>query len=183
MALISLDDAKQQLNLTGDRDDDELLAFIDGVTAPIENLVGVIEPREITETVTGRGATLALLTVPAIELVSVIPQLDAGATLAVAGLHLDGSTGIVRRLDGGLFHGGPWTVTYRAGRADVPATITLAARMLVQHLWRTQTASRGPVLAGGDDYSVTEPVPGFGYAIPNRVLQLLEPYKLPPAVA
>jgi hypothetical protein len=67
----------------------------------------------------------------------------------------------------------------------VPPTINLAARILLQHLWRTQYgASRvGPSIGGGDDYAVTEPVPGFGYAVPNRVLQLLQPYKTPPAVA
>lgn len=183
MALIDLDEAKQQLNITGTYNDLELQAYIDGLTAVVENLVGVVEERTVTETLDGVGSALCLLHVPAIALVSVVPQLTVGAPLDVDQLHLDGATGIVRRLSGGRFHGGPWTVTYTAGRAEVPATINLAARMLLQHLWRTQTASRGPVLAGGDDYSVTEVVPGFGYAIPNRVLQLLEPYKVPPGVA
>ncbi|MDR3080846.1 MAG: phage gp6-like head-tail connector protein, partial [Streptomyces sp.] len=183
MPLISLAEAKAQLNLGGTVDDDELQAYIDGVTAPIENLVGVVEEREIVETVTARGTIIALNKTPALALVSISPQLDTGSGFDVTVLHLDGPAGIVRRRDGGQFCGGPWTVTYTAGRAEVPATIKLAARMLVQHLWRTQTATRGPVLAGGDDYSVNEPVPGFGYAIPNRVLQLLEPYRLPPAVA
>jgi hypothetical protein len=35
---------------------------------------------------------------------------------------------------------------------------------------------------GVGDFDVTEPVVGFGYAIPNRALQLLEPYRLPPGV-
>ncbi|MEV1020704.1 head-tail connector protein [Streptomyces sp. NPDC050264] len=183
MGIITLAEAKAQLNLVGDGDDEELQAYIDGITAPIENLVGVVEQREFTETVNGTGRTLCLLKLPAIALVAVTPQLTGGAALDVGQLHLDGATGIVQRLSGARFHGGPWTFTYTAGRAEELPTIKLAARMLIQHLWRTQTASRGPVLAGGDDFSVTEQVPGFGYAVPNRVLQLLEPYKLPPAVA
>ncbi|MFB8251721.1 hypothetical protein ACFC5H_08950 [Streptomyces rochei] len=94
------------------------------------------------------------------------------------------ATGIVR-YRGGSFTGTLWRVTYTAGRGEVPPTINLAARILLQHLWRTQYgASRGlGSIGGGDDFSVTEPVPGWGYAIPNRVLQLLEPYKVPPGVA
>ena len=90
----------------------------------------------------------------------------------------------VWRKDGGNFCGGPWTVEYVAGRGTVPATINLAARIMVQHLWRTQYgASRGlSSIGGGDDFSVNEPVAGWGYAIPNRVLQLLEPYKLGPGM-
>jgi hypothetical protein len=183
MALIDLDEAKQQLNITGDSSNLELQAYIEGLTAVIENVVGVVEEREITETIDGTGSTLCLLKTPAIALVSVSPQLDYGDDLPVSQLHLDGATGIVRKRNGRWFNGGPWTVTYTAGRGAVPPTINLAARMLLQHLWRTQTASRGPVLAGGDDYSVTEVVPGLGYAVPNRVRELLEPFKLPPGVA
>ncbi|WP_425832571.1 head-tail connector protein [Streptomyces fractus] len=182
MGLITLAEAKAQLDIESNSDDAELQAYIDAVTAPIENLVGAVEERTVTETIDGRGSTLCLLKVPALTLVSVTPQLTGGAPLDVAQLHLDGATGIVRRLNGGRFHGGPWTVTYTAGRAEVPATVALAARILVQHLWRTQYGSaRGQ--GGSDDYSVSEPIPGFGYAIPNRVLQLLEAYKLPPGVA
>lgn len=182
MGLITLAEAKEQLDIETSGDDVELQAYIDAVTAPIENLVGVVEEREITETVNGAGTTLCLLKVPALALVSVNPQLTGGTALDVAQLHLDGATGIVRRLNGGRFHGGPWTVTYSAGRAEIPATVKLAARILVQHLWRTQYGSaRGQ--GSSDDFSVNEPIPGFGYAVPNRVLQLLEAYKLPPGVA
>ncbi|MFJ4712719.1 head-tail connector protein [Streptomyces sp. NPDC088785] len=182
MALLTLDEAKAQLDIESDVDDVELEVYIDGLTAPIENLVGVVEERTVTETVQGTGATLVLLKTPAIALVSITPQVTGGSLLDVAQLHLDGATGVVRPLTGGCFYGGPWTVTYTAGRAEIPPTIRLAARMLLQHLWRTRYGSaRGQ--SGADDWSVSEPVPGFGYAIPNRVLQLLEAYKLPPGVA
>ena len=182
MGLITLNEAKAQLDIETNGDDAELQAYIDAVTVPIENLVGVVEQREVTETVNGAGTILCLLKTPAVALVSVTPQLTGGVPLDVAQLHLDGATGIVRHLNGGRFHGGPWTVTYSAGRAEIPATVTLAARILVQHLWRTQYGgARGQ--GSSDDYAVTEPIPGFGYAIPNRVLQLLEAHKLPPGVA
>ncbi|MFF9714821.1 phage head-tail connector protein [Streptomyces sp. NPDC014603] len=183
MALISLEDAKAQLNITDDRQDDELQAYIDGLTPVVEGFIGPVEPREVMETVHGSGAALALQQPPVLSLTSLTAQLTGGTSYNVAGLHLDGAAGIVRRLDGGRFTGGPWTAVYQAGRGDIPATVALAARILLQHLWRTQLPSRGGLAGGGDDYSVNDPVPGFGYAVPNRVLQLLEPYKQPPGVA
>jgi hypothetical protein len=120
-----------------------------------------------------------------VALTSLVPILTNGTAVQVSDVAVDGATGILRRKDGTWFYGGPWTATYTAGRGAVPPTIKLAALILLQHLWRTQYgASRGlSGIGGGDDFSVTEAVPGWGYAIPNRVLQLLEPYKVPPGVA
>ncbi|WP_159066326.1 head-tail connector protein [Streptomyces hygroscopicus] len=184
MALLSLDEAKAQLDIDSGRYDVELQAYIDSLTAVIERYVGPVENREVTETVNGR-ATLCLTQVPVVSLASLTPVLSGGRAIAVSDVAVDAPTGVVRRLDGGAFSGGPWTAVYTAGRGTVLPTINLAARMLLQHLWRTQYgASRGlGSIGGSDDFAVTEPIPGFGYAVPNRVLQLLEPYRLPPGVA
>ncbi|MEU4348305.1 hypothetical protein [Streptomyces sp. NPDC023838] len=186
MALLTLAEAKAQLDIQTTADDVELLAYIESLTAVIENLVGPVEPRTVTETIHGNGSTTMVLGQrPVLSLTSLTPILSAGLPLDVAALALDPGTGELSRLDGRYFGGGPWTVTYQAGRADIPATINVAARILLQHLWRTQYGASRALggVGGGDDYSVNEPVPGWGYAVPNRVLQLLEPYKLPPAVA
>ncbi|MYU24020.1 head-tail connector protein [Streptomyces sp. SID8352] len=183
MALLTLHEAKAQLNLTDNEDDEELTAYIEAIGPVIERFIGPVEPRQVTETHEAPGVRILFLrTPPALELTALEPLVTGGTGYDVAALVLDGATGAVRRADGGRFLG-PLRVTYQAGRPDIPATVNLAARMLVQHLWRTQNAGRGPVLAGGDDYSVSEPVPGFGYAVPNRVLQLLGPYRLAPGVA
>ncbi|MFE0875354.1 hypothetical protein ACFW4X_10800 [Streptomyces smyrnaeus] len=182
MALLTLAEAKAQLDIETDSHDVELQAYIDAITAPIEGLVGVVVPREITETVRGQGPYLALTRVPVQALTSLTPIRDGGAAVDVATLHVDEASGVIERTGGGYFSGGPWTAVYTAGRDSTPPTINLAARMLIQHLWRTQYGSaRGA--PSSDDYLVTEPVPGFGYAIPNRVLELLEPYKQPPGIA
>ncbi|MGX1515008.1 head-tail connector protein [Streptomyces collinus] len=184
MALLTLAEAKAQLNIRSDADDIELTAYIEAVGPVIERFVGPVDPREVAETqdVARDGARLMVLrTLPVLALTSVVPLLTGGSSYDVSKLVLDGDTGVVQRADGGWLRG-PLRVTYQAGRPSVPATVNLAARMLVQHLWRTQNAGRGPVLAGGDDLS-SEIVPGFGYAVPNRVLQLLEPYRLAPGVA
>lgn len=184
MALLTLAEAKAQLDTTSNVDDVELQAYIDALTAVIERHVGPVEPREFTETIEGRGSSMCLSHIPVVALVSVGPAVEAGDPLDLDTLVLDRSTGIIR-YRGGSFAETLWSVTYTAGRGEVPATINLAARILLQHLWRTQYgAARGlPGIGGGDDFSVTEPIAGWGYAVPNRVLQLLEPYKVPPGVA
>ncbi|RSN64036.1 hypothetical protein DMH12_04500 [Streptomyces sp. WAC 04229] len=185
MALLTLAEAKAQLDIASDTDDVELQAFIEALTAPIERLIGPVEVREFTETIEGRSSILCLSHIPAVALVSVAPAVDDGDSLDLSQLVLDGTTGIVRRRGGGTFAGTLWLARYTAGRAEDMPTVNLAARILLQHLWRTQYgASRGvPGVGGSDDYSVTEPIAGWGYAIPNRVLQLLEPYRVPPGVA
>lgn len=186
VALLTLADAKAQLNLTSNTDDDELQVYVDAVTPVIEEYIGPVEPREVTERLDAEGGrrVLVLRTTPVLSLTSVEPLLTGGVSYPVDGLDLNPDTGEVRRKDGGVFRG-LLLFTVQAGReGDVPTTVNLAARMLVQHLWRTQRPSRsGGLPGGGEDYSVTQPVVGFGYAVPNRVLELLAPYRLPPGVA
>lgn len=183
MALVSLAEAKAQLNLDGtDRHDTELTLYVEALTSVIEGYIGAVEPRQVTQEVTAHHGALILFTTPVTSVDNAVPS-GGGTGLDPAALGVD-VAGVVRRRDGAPIPAGPWTVTYTVGRSDpAPPTIRLAALMLLQHLWRTQTATRGPVLGGGDDFSVTESIPGFGYAVPNRVLQLLEPFKLPPGVA
>ncbi|GGU90971.1 hypothetical protein GCM10010275_29970 [Streptomyces litmocidini] len=184
MPLLTLDEAKSILALpAGTQYDDELTVYIEALTEVIEGFVGPIEAREVVEQADARGQTLALLQVPALSLTSFSPVLSGGSAVDVAGLHLDGASGAVGRLDGAAWTGGPWTVTYQAGRTTVPASLTVAARLLLQHWWRTRYGAARGNPGGGEDYDVNEPVPGYGYAIPNRVLQLLEPYRRPPVVA
>lgn len=185
MALLTLPEAKAQLDIETSVHDTELQAYIEALTAVIERYVGPVETRTVTETTAAGGATLCLSYLPVVALTSLVPLLTDGTAVQAADVVVDPATGVVRRKDGTRFCGGPWTATYEAGRGAVPPTINLAARILLQHLWRTQYgASRGlSGIGGGEDFSVTEPAPGWGYAVPNRVLQLLEPYKVPPGVA
>jgi hypothetical protein len=185
VALLTLDDAKAQLNITSTANDAELTAYVNSVDPVIERVIGPVTPREVTEVQdlprTG-AACMVLRTTPVIELTTVEPLLAGVPAVDVDGLVLDGDTGVVQRFDCRLLRG-PLRVTYQAGRAEVPATVNLAARMLVQHLWRTQNRASPGLAGGGEDYSVSDPIPGMGYAVPNRVLELLEPYKLAPGVA
>ncbi|MCW5252217.1 hypothetical protein [Streptomyces sp. SHP 1-2] len=181
-SVLSLADARAHLNLVSTRDDDEVRFWNATATRGVEALIGPVAPRPVTEDHHfGLAMVLVLRQVPALEVVSLTPLLDNGTVYDAAALSLDGRTGAVYRKDGGIFHG-PQLITYRAGRTVIGQHVTAAARIILDHLWRTQRGSRGGLAGGGDDYS-TDPVPGYGYAIPNRALQLLQPDLLPPGVA
>lgn len=186
-AIVSLADAKAHLDITTTTDDDELRGWIESVTHLVEQFTGtcargaVVEDHDIQPS--GVRA-LVLRRTPVISVTSATAILTGGTSYTAGSLDVDTQMGIMRRLDGGRLYG-PLRVTYTAGRAVIPANITAAAKIILQHLWRTQYgASRATsTIGGGDDYNVTEPIAGFGYAIPNRALQLLEPHRLPPGVA
>lgn len=179
--ILSLADAKKHLNKTGTTDDDEIRSWVESITAGIEGLCGPVIVRTVTERHEGRRVPLICLRhTPILSVTSVVAILTGGTTYTVADLDIDTETGVVQRKDGGTLTG-PLRVTYSAGRRIVPAAISSAARIILQHLWRTQQGPGRPQLGTGD-FDVTEPIAGFGYAIPNRALQLLEPYRLPPGV-
>lgn len=178
MAILSLPEAKAALNLTSSSYDTELQPYIDATTEVIESFTGPVETRTITEEHDG-GALLALREIPAQSLDSVTPILTGGEIYAVSDLDLSTSTGVVRRLDGGCFEG-PLRVSYTAGRSSVPPAVGVAARVIVAHLWRTQLGSRFAQPGPADEMS--EPLPGFGFAVPNRSLELLRPFFRPPSV-
>lgn len=180
-AILSLADAKRHLNITSTTHDDEIRGWVESVTAGIESLVGPVIVRTFTERHEGRRVPmLALRHTPILTLTSVVPVLTGGTAYTVGDLDVDTATGVLQRKDGGTLTG-PLRVTYTAGRRIVPAAVSSAAKIILQHLWRTQQGPARPQLGVGD-FDVTEPAVGFGYAIPNRALQLLEPYRLPPGV-
>lgn len=180
-AILSLADAKQHLNKTTTTDDDEIRSWVESITAGIEGLCGPVVVRTVTERHEGRRVpVICLRQTPILSVTSVVAILTGGTTYTVADLDVDTETGVVQRKDGGTLTG-PLRVTYSSGRRIVPAAMSSAARIILQHLWRTQQGPGRPQLGVGD-FDVTEPIAGFGYAIPNRALQLLEPYRLPPGV-
>lgn len=185
--IISLADAKTHIRITTPADDAQMRDWLGSITEGIEYLCGAVARRTVTETqhLPLHGAQLiALRTLPVLDLVSMTPVLDGGCTYDVDTLDLDGATGAVQRLDGGLLYG-PVRPVYVAGRVATPPSLTTAGQLILQHLWRTKYGSSRalPGVGGGEDFDVTQPIPGFGYAIPNRAMQLMEPHRLPPGIA
>lgn len=174
-SILSLADAKAQLNITSDRDDEELRSWIEATTALVEQFTGLCVTQTFTEThrINGSGTrAIVLKHTPVRDVISV-----DGAPLS--SLSVSNDTGVVR-CPGGLLYGSV-TVTYTAGRTVIPASITKAALIILQHLWQTQRNTfRGGLPGVSGD---TEIMPGLGYAIPNRAMQLMEPYRTMTGVA
>lgn len=177
--LVTIEQVRQQLDDQSTDNTVELTLYIEAATDAVERHTGPIITREVSEQVAAQGVGLPLTRTPVVSLTSIVPVLAGGLAVSVEDLAVDAEAGVLYRLDGAAFAGGPWAVTYTAGRGDaVPPTVQLAALLLIQHLWSTKYgAARGQ--GSAIDYSVSEPMPGFGYAIPNRVLTLLEPYQQP----
>ena len=179
VAVLSLQDAKDSLNIpqasTGS--DAEIQAYIAAIESSLERATG---GPLVNRTVTERSEMQSGQTVIPVRqrpLVSVtsIASASGGNIDISGGLDLDVNAGLIRRKLGIPFYGPYWSwlplvnVTYVAGwGVTVPAAFNVFARIVVQHLWRTQ---RGPAaLPIGGDLAA---IPGFGFAVPNAAAELL----------
>ncbi|MGW0993529.1 hypothetical protein ACWD5V_09500 [Streptomyces sp. NPDC002523] len=172
VAIVSLGDAKKQLNIaaTDTSDDDELRGFITGASLVVERELGtIVARRTFTERCTpDSGGRILLSNVPVLALISV-QTLDGATTWNVANLDFVTATGLVAAKTGTPLNGDV-DMTYKAGLRIVPDDYQLATLIIIQHLWETQRGTMS-VQLGGDG----EPwMPGKGYAIPRRAQELLD---------
>ena len=177
--IVSLDDAKKHLDipLTDTDDDEEILDWLAAITPVIEDMAGACVPRTVVE-YQDAARILRLNVTPVISITSIAPYLSAGSTYT-SGMVRVTEDGRVLLLSGLRFLNGPFEITYRAGRVPMPANIIQAVKIILTHLWETQRGASGLPLQGGDDVTI---IPGLGFAIPNRALQLLKPNDLGPAI-
>lgn len=175
-ALISLAEAKSQLNIaTSTTDDEEIRDWIPVATPIIERHTGKVLAR--VSKVWRRRDTHWTDTLyvyrPLISLTS-ITSYDGSTVYPVTAsdVDVDTATGCLTSLGSGW--SGRLKVTVVAGAAVIPPNYAKAARIIVQHLWTTQRGERGSAHAGGLDTSGLG-FTSFGYAIPNAALELLGP--------
>lgn len=173
--IVSLADAKAHLNITDSSSDSELAGFISAATGPVEQYVGAVINRTVTETFDGGRPNVLLSHLPVASITSVV---DGGATLTADDYEVATDSGVLYRVAGsGLsaFTAGVRSVVavYVAGQAAaiaaVPGHIRMAALIIIQHLWETQRpAAQGAFSQGSDDYD-----PRYSYSVPRRALELL----------
>lgn len=173
-SIVSLDEARAQLNMrpTETTDDDELRGFVAAATRAVERALGrKVVRRTITDRFDLAGAVTQVLlrNVPVLSLTSVVSA-DGATTWNVADLQPDAETGFVTVVSGPALTGSV-DVTYQVGMVVVPDDYRLAAKIIIQHLWETQRGTMG-VQLGGDNEGY---MPGRGFAIPRRALELLDP--------
>jgi hypothetical protein len=171
--MFSVQSAKNQLRITDDSADEELREYIAATTYVVERIKGeamvrrsFTEEHEISAT-TGRAA---LSWTPVVSLTSVT-LIDSSVTWDPSSLHVNSETGVVSTtgISGLLQLAGRMQFVYVAGHSVIPANRLLAGRIILKHLWQTNRGTKGAPRSGDD----TAMVPGIGYAIPNRALELL----------
>lgn len=195
--IVSLADVKAHLNKTDTENDTELQGFIDAATPLIENIAGPQIQRTIVEYYSGGVTRFTLNWLPIVSITSIVEtygqtnytltEVTLGGASTGFGFTVDYVTGaIVRRAYNAeaMFPVGTNNVkvTYVVGQATaIPANVRLGALMLVQHLWTSSQMNRNggrPGLGGDDVFTV-----GAGFAVPNRVRELLQPSPRVPGVA
>lgn len=188
MSIVTLDEAKVQLNIAASYTDDdaEIQGYVDGITRVIENYKHeVIEQRTISERVLleRRSKFRLCWQLPVISLTS-LTALDGSQTWDVspAAVDLDPNTGIVIMLSGDRPVG--WCrVVYEAGYApaDVPVNYKRGALVVLQHVWETQRGV-GMVAAGvvGPEEAGTRD-PWLAFTLPRRALEWLGQPNVPVA--
>lgn len=185
--LFSLADAKSKLRIGSSVivDDDDLRDVSEATTRAVEYFTGPIVRTSCTDVVSGGHGSVLLTRAPVLSLTSITAVTSYQVAVDVTVLDVDTVTGVVRRTDGQVFPPGFYRLVYVAGRTVLTANISLAARIILQHLWRTMYGGSRALsaLGGADDYSVTEPIPGLGFAIPNRAMQLLQGDRQPEGIA
>lgn len=174
MALITLPQAKAQLNIPASdtSQDIELLMYMDAATEAAETARGeVLEQRTVVDEVRFAGSVTSWLlqSVPVVSLTS-IAAVDGSQTWSVApsAMHVEARSGRVTVLSGPSLTGFV-AVSYLAGYAVLSTKFRLASLIILQHLWETKRGTAG-VQLGGDQEAY---VPGRGFAIPRRALELL----------
>lgn len=194
-AFITVSDVKAQLNISDSNSDAELSDYVDAACDEVEQWVGPMLPLTVTgefvdlmgrtiynELTTAGTRAFVLRHRPVQSIQAVSSAIISGVTYDPGDFIIDTATGIVRRKDGGTIFG-PLTVDYTAGYVTpggtAPAWARLAAKIIAQHLWRTQRAAVAAPSQMGD---VTAVVPGFGFAVPNMAAELMESHRLVPAV-
>jgi hypothetical protein len=180
VTVLPLQDAKDMLNIPQSNTsyDAEIQVWVDTIHASLEKLTGgPIINRSITEFVkVGHGyRSLTLRLRPVVSITSITDN-ATGTALPVTDLDIDTNSGIVRRkLQLPFWARGPfYTVVYTAGwGVPTPPAFNGAARIILDHLWKTQHGpSMRPTLAG-EDLTVDF---GLGFSVPNRAIELVAPY-------
>lgn len=167
-----LADLKAQLNITVATYDAKLTEHLNAAQKIIENRVGPFSTTSFTETVNCRGNGINVSYRPIVTVSSLTPLLNTWPSFATADVAWDPRAGTIWRRDLGTL-AGAWTIAYTAGWAGSIQDNWFQAVLVVgQHLWELQRGSGTRRPGSTADEQVQ--VPGAGFSIPRRALELLE---------
>lgn len=173
MAVLDREEVKAYLGISQDNQDARIDELILVAQSTIAERVGPLEPVAKTVRVFPSGRTLCVPS-PAAEITSVT---DAdGTVLAIGDLHLEQRAGLITFNDGRCFSARWYDVAYNYGRASgqCPAHLVEAVLVLIKHLHNPQMGV-GPRPGASVSDGAANTIPGAGYLLPNRCLELIAP--------
>lgn len=178
-SLLSLADAKAHLNETGTANDDELREFLEASAEIVESYLGPVVRRTHTARVCGYRTQIALPHTQVQSITSITLVSDGSSPITLSDLAVDTDSGVVGYKNGQSFPYGDMDWTYVVGRTFVKANWTLAAKIILKHLWDTQLGNLPSIQGDNPGYVVS----GAGYLVPFRAIALLQPDQVPAGFA
>jgi hypothetical protein len=180
--IVSLSAAKDFLLIPASetKNDDQIRDWLGAITRVVEDRIGVVVPRTVTDKLVGDYycSIIRLRKTPVLAITSIVPSFTYGRSYSSAQVQVT-DEGRMTQVNGYPFTLGPWTVVYLVGRSSIPPNVSQAAKIILSQLWDTRRgAGSSAAFRGGNDDSVTL----YGYAVPNRALELLQPENLGPSV-
>lgn len=189
--IVGLTDMRARLKLTSTAQDEDLRALIISMTEVVEDVVGPVLVRNVSELydlghVRNRSYSvhagywfpfqqnkpeIVLSQRPVLALVSIVGILSRGITYDVSTVDLDKPTGIIRQIDDSGFIG-PVRITYTVGRPIIPNNILEGTREIIRHQWESRRGAAQPRPVQGSEDMVATP---SGFLIPNRAMEWLNP--------
>lgn len=163
---------RQHLNRTDNVDDSELRTYLVAATDWVERRIGgPLSVQTFTESVPVNGWWISPSRRPLVSVTSLTPEL--GVTLDPSAYYVDTLRNGIR-IRWGAFTGW-YTLVYRAGYATFSEKVKLAGLILAAHLWQVQNGGGGLPFPGDSEV----PFFGQGFAVPNRVKELLAADTIP----
>jgi hypothetical protein len=177
ISLISMQEAKDHLNITTANYDEELSRFMQAATELVQSKGGHTIRQSFTDEISDDIAfQLVLPRMPVLSVTSVTSVWPGGPSWDTTQLRVSPS-GIVTQVQPVPFWWGPWTCVYQVGRAVPLETHLQAVKEQLRHLWETQRGSMPAPLLGGEEEFTT--ATGWQFSVPRRVLELLADEMLP----
>lgn len=187
--VIGLADAKGLLRITKPDFDADIRLFIASITRFIDRYCGTVAPVQVTERHESGGRILMLRKPPVFQpagqpypIVSITPVLTYGVPYPDLSLiTVDKTNGEMRHTVGLPWYYGAYDVAYWTGRVATTENIQMATEIMLKHLWaleRNNGRPTGFTPSASDDTTVM-----YGFAIPNRALEILEPDRVPAGIA
>lgn len=186
--IFSLSDAKLMLNEPAGvtANDRKISQYIRTTTGFLEKFCGSIIVQQVTERHTAGGTYIMLNKPPVFQpstqtypVIALTPVLTYGLTYDLSLLTVDFKRGEMRHKSGLPFIYGPYDVTYTVGRPVIQEEILTGGEIILKHLWEVERGGSGRVGGYGADDTTTM----WGFAVPNRALEILEPQRTAAGIA